>query len=167
MNSRRLARERLYQGVEQAHRLFAGHAAEALRRAAVHPQALLARVLECRGQAVLQLFVKPGAVDDMAELVDEDALDLHPALVLEDVLLGKYDHRPLESRGEESALAPVVKVELLALLVGAELRQVGGELVVTDQDAEDFAIADALGDLRLDARHHLVELVGGLEVGEI
>ena len=38
---------------------------------------------------------------------------------------------------------------------------------MSEKDAEDFAIADALSDLRLEGAHHAVKLVSGLEEGGV
>ena len=163
----RFLRERRNQGIEQAHRLFALDAAETLGGSAVIPEPFFLCLLVSLRQAVLQLLIESRPVDDVAELVDEDAFDLHASLIFQHVLFGEDDGGATAFPTEESAAAPVVVVELFAGLVGGELRHVGSQFFVADENAQHLAVASALGDRRVDALHDHVELVCGFPVGVI
>ena len=113
----------------------------------------------CMSLIVLQRFVKAGPVDDMAELMHENALQLHPSRVLHHVLLCKNHRGTRADVGQETALTPVVKIQLLPGFAGGELRQLRGQLVMADQQAEHFLFANPLGDLRLESAHEHVELI--------
>ena len=103
----------------------------------------------------------------MAELMHEDALQSHAALVLHHVFLGKHHGRSCADAREKTAPPPVVKVQLLAGLVRGKLRQLRGLLVVADQQAKHALLADALGDLGLQAAHQHIELIGRLPMRHI
>ena len=115
----------------------------------------------------MQLFVKPGSLLDMAEFVDQDALQSHAALVFEDILLGENHGGPVLGPGQEAPAAPIVEVELLAFIVAAKLREIRGELLVPDENAEHLSFPDPVGYVFIDALHEHVELVGGLAVGVV
>ena len=110
---------------------------------------------------------KAGALDDMAVLMNEDTLRLHAALVFHHILFREEHNLSALDAREEAALAPIVEIQFLARLIGREQGDVGGQLIVGDDHAEEFPGADAFGDLGGDGRHHLVELVGRLAVGVV
>jgi len=152
------------QRVEQADRRGALDAPEALGNVAVLVAAGLLGLLERRFEAGVLFRREAGALDDMAEFVDEDAFGLHAALVLHHVFFREEHDLPAFDAREEAALTPIVEVELLAGLVRREHRDVRRQLVVGDDHAQKLLGADARGDVGRDGRHHLVELVGRLAV---
>ena len=107
---------------QQTYRLLAGYTAKALGGAAVVPDASLGDVLEGGGQAFLQGLIKTRAVHNMAELMHEDALQPHAALVFHHVFLGEHHGRTRADAREKTAPAPVVEVQFLADFVRGKLR---------------------------------------------
>ena len=106
-------------------------------------------------------------MDHVAELVDQDALDLHPALVFHHVLLGEEHDVAVVLLGQETALPPVVEIQFLALQLALELGDIGGQFVMGDKNAQHLLVADALRDVRPEIRHHLFEKVCRLKVGVV
>ena len=135
--------------------------------AAVVPDASLGDVLEGGGQAFLQGVIKTRAVHYMTEFMHQDALQPHAALVFHHVFLGEHHGRTRADAREKTAPAPVVEVQFLADFVRGKLRQLGGQFVVADQETEHAFLANALGDLRLQAAHQHVELIGRLVMRHI
>ena len=164
---RRLGRERFDQCLKQANRGRAGHPPEPLRGIAVVVDPLFLGVLEGCAQALVQVLVEARAVDDVAELMNEDAFELHAAFVLHHIFLGEENGGTALVGGERPAIAPVVEVEFLAGFVRGVLRHLGDHFGLADEDTQHFLVADALRDQRLDPAHDLVEQIGGFEMDHV
>lgn len=163
----RLFGEGFDEGIEEANRSVPGDPAKSLSGPAIVPEAFGGGIDVGLGPLLLQFLVEPGSVNDMAKLVNEDALNLHPSFVLHHILLGEEDDMASFDLGEKSALTPVVEIEFLARLVTFEFRQVGSEFLVPHKETENFFLPDAFCDVRSEIPHHLVEEVGGFLVSDV
>lgn len=152
---------------KQADRLVVGNTAKALSGATVIPEAHSGGVDEGSGPAFGEFFVETSSVDDMAEFVDEDAFNLHPAFVFHHVFLGEKDDIAVLDFGEESPLPPVVEIKVLAGFIRFEFGKIRGEFVVGDEEAEDFFVTDSLSNGSLEVLHHAIEKVGSFLVGGV
>ena len=159
--------ERFCEGIEEADWGEAFYAAKFLGGVAILVDAFGFGIVEGFLESGIEFWGEACALDDMTEFVDENAFDLHPAFVFEDIFFGEKDDRSTCDRGEKAALAPVVEVEFFAGFIGRKHRDIGGEFLVSEKDAEDMAIADSLGDLWLEGAHDAIKLVSGLEEGGV
>ena len=157
----------LHQRIKKTDGLIPFHPAEPLGGETVVPDALGFHLLERFLQLTPLVCVEARSVDDVTELVDEDAFNLHAALVFHDILLGEQHRGTLVNLGQETTLPPVVEIKLAAGFVTLKLRHVRGQLVLGHQHAEHLALTDSHGHLRLDGLHHPVELIGSLQDGVV
>ena len=103
----------------------------------------------------------------MTELMHEDALQPHAALVFHHVFLGEHYGRTCSDAREKTASAPVIKIQFLAGFVRGKLRHLRGQFVVAYQETKHAFLPNALGDLGLQAAHQHVELIGRLVMRHI
>ncbi len=163
----RFLREPFFQGIQKRDLLCSLYPPEALSRPPVVPDSQFPCLLEGRCESLLLVLVKTGPVDDMSQLMNEDALQPHSALVFHDVFLGKDDHRARPEPTQKAPASPVVKIQFLALFVGPELGNLGGQFGMSNQDAQHPLLPYSLGHLLVDRLHDLPEQIGRLGMGII